>query len=257
MRSRIYPRLFFSPFLIRILACHTIFGAPQAAVLRVPAAQMPPAALALPTPWDCGRAKRHTAPLLRRSAPRPNHGARCSAERKSYPGAPKRCGMWKIAPHLKQPISVVFLFFVCFFSVFLLKNRRNTGFQQKMKTEKNKENTEKKQEQLALPRAVVPGTQGATSLLVAGHSEGMSRMDVARLKLRKAHWTASKAVRPHTLRTNTGLTTIAGQRCVGRRGGLVTGTRESLREDIKRLRPPCVPRATLRHSVSVGTLSGV
>ena len=121
----------------------------------------------------------------------------------------------------------------------------------------NREKTEKKQEQLALPRAVVPGTQGATSLLVAGHSEGMSRMDVARLKLRKAHWTASKAVRPHTLRTNTGLTTIAGQRCVGRRGGLVTGTRESLREDIKRLRPPCVPRATLRHNESVGTLSGV
>ena len=120
MRSRIYPRLFFSPLLIRILACHTIFGAPQAPVLRVPAAQMPPAGrgLALPTPWDCGRAKRHTAPLLRRSAPRPNHGARCSVERKSDPGAPKRCGMWKIAPHLKQPISVVFLFFVCFSLLF-------------------------------------------------------------------------------------------------------------------------------------------
>ena len=124
---------------------------------------------------------------------------------------------------------------------------------------KNRENKEKqnKHEKIALPRAVVPGTQGATSLLVAGHSEGMSRMDVARLKLRKAHWAASKAVKPHTLRTNTGLTTIAGQRCVGRRGGLVTGTRESLRGDIKRLRPPCVPRATLRHSESVGTLSGV
>ena len=154
---------------------------------------------------------------------------------------------------LKQQISVVFLFLSVFLCFSLEKQAKNM-----ISTEnENREKTEKKQEQLALPRAVVPGTQGATSLLVAGHSEGMSRMDVARLKLRKAHWTASKAVRPQTLRTNTGLTTIAGQRCVGRRGGLVTGTRESLRGDIKRLRPPCVPRATLRHSESVGTLSGV
>ena len=143
MRSRIYPRLFFSPLLIRILACHTIFGAPQAPVLRVPAAQMPPAALALPTPWDCGRAKRHTAPLLRRSAPRPNHGARCSAERKSDPGAPKRCGMWKTAPHLKQPVSIVFHFLSIFLCFSVEKQAKNMISTENKSREKQRTNREK------------------------------------------------------------------------------------------------------------------